>query len=75
VLVFEGIDVDHRNNDFRNAVEALLKEPAYHSYFGDAVKVVDVASLLQPDDFYILDGHFRAVAHQKVAQALAKELK
>lgn len=72
VLVFEGIDVDHRNNDFKNAVEALLKEPAYLSYFGDAVRVVDVASLLYPDDFYILDGHFRAVAHEKVAKELAK---
>ncbi|WP_127126332.1 SGNH/GDSL hydrolase family protein [Pseudoflavitalea rhizosphaerae] len=72
VLVFEGIDVDHRNNDFKNAVEALLKEPGYKSHFGDAVRVIDVASLLQPEDFYILDGHFRAVAHEKVAKELAK---
>lgn len=72
VLVFEGIDVDHRNNDFKNAVEALLKEPGYQSHFGDAVRVIDVASLLQPEDFYILDGHFRAVAHEKVAKELAK---
>ena len=72
VLVFEGIDVEHRNNDFKNAVDALLKEPAYKSHFGDAVRVVDVASLLQPEDFYILDGHFRAVAHEKVAKELAK---
>lgn len=72
VLVFEGIDVDHRNNDFKNAVEALLKEPAYRDHFGNAVQVVDIASMMQPEDFYILDGHFRAVAHDKVAKALAK---
>jgi hypothetical protein len=72
VLVFEGIDVDHRNNDFKNAVEALLKEPVYRSHFGDAVRVVDVASQMQPEDFYILDGHFRAVAHEKIAKELAK---
>lgn len=72
VLVFEGIDVDHRNNDFKNAVETLLQDPAYKNHFGDAVRVVDIASLMQPDDFYIIDGHFRAVAHKKVAHALAK---
>lgn len=74
VLVYEGIDVNHRNNDFKDAVEKLLQEPAYKNHFGNSVKVVDVASLLEPGDFYILDGHFRAAAHQKVAQALAKEL-
>jgi len=53
-------------------VEALLKEPAYRDHFGNAVQVVDIASMMQPEDFYILDGHFRAVAHDKVAKALAK---
>lgn len=74
IIVIEGIDVAHRNNTFKTEVEKLLQEPVYKDHFGNSLQVIDIASLLTEKDFFIIDGHFNAVAHRKVAEAIAKQM-
>lgn len=74
IIVLEGIDKAATKSAFKPEVDKLLQEPAYKAHFGNNIQVLDVAPLLGPEDFYILDGHFRASAHQKIAAAIAKQL-
>jgi lysophospholipase L1-like esterase len=39
------------------------------------LKTVDVATLLSPDDFYVLDDHMNRRGHEAVASALAAEIR
>lgn len=73
IIVLEGIDGTYKSG-FKPAVDKLLGESTYKAHFGNNIQVLDVAPLLQPDDFYILDGHFRSSAHRKIAEAIAKEI-
>lgn len=73
IIVMEGLDGAYVSG-FKGTVEKVMEEPAFRSYFGKNIRVLDVQSLLQPDDYYILDGHFKATAHKKIAAAIAKEI-
>ncbi len=65
------------NNDndrrFIHALRGLLAEPRY-APLTPWVTAIDVSRTLEPDDYYLLDGHMRAAGHEKVARMVADEL-
>ena len=76
VIVFPGDDLEFINsNAFLNEVKKLSSSAGYQEHFGSNLVLADLSGLLTKDDYYILDGHFRASAHQKIAERLAALLK
>src|SRR4030095_16371985 len=76
VIVFAGDDLEFINNNaFLNEVKKLSGSGEYQQHFGSNLILADLSGLLSKDDFYILDGHFRASAHQKIAERLSALLK
>jgi len=76
VIVFAGDNLEFINNNaFQNEVKKLAVQPGYKEHFGSNLVIADLSGLLTKDDFYILDGHFRSSAHQKIAGRLAALLK
>lgn len=62
-------------DDLPAVVDArLAADPAFAALRG-RVLVVPVGSVLQPQDFYVLDPHLRAAGHRKVAAVLAAALR
>lgn len=64
-------DYESMQGPFLKAVKRLSGEEPYRGRFGDAVRTLDIAPLLGPEDLYILDAHFRASGHVKIAKAMA----
>jgi len=76
VIVFAGDDLGFINNNaFLNEVKKLSGSTGYKEHFASNLILADLSGLLSKDDYYILDGHFRASAHQKIAERLAGLLK
>ncbi|MCK6451602.1 MAG: hypothetical protein L6R19_12215 [Alphaproteobacteria bacterium] len=67
---------EHNRNDrrFVDAAALLLHEPRYAA-LKPLLSLVDVAPLLAPADYYVLDDHMRPSGHAKVARAIAAELR
>lgn len=63
---------DHQNMQgvFLSTVRKMSAEAPYREKFGGELKVVDMAPLLSKDDLFILDVHFKASGHTKIARAL-----
>lgn len=68
-------DYETMQGPFLKAVKRLSGEEPYRGKFGDALKTLDIAPLLGPEDLYILDAHFRASGHVKIARAIADIIK
>jgi lysophospholipase L1-like esterase len=59
---------------FIRALDRLHTSPQYPPYI-QRMTVVDVSAYLTPDQYYVLDDHFRASAHVAIADALVSVLK
>jgi hypothetical protein len=76
VIVFAGDGLEFINNNaFLNEVKKLSTTSGYSEHFASNLILEDLSGVLSKDDYYILDGHFRASAHQKIAVRLATLLK
>ena len=72
VIVFAGDNLEFiDNNAFQSEVKKLIAQPGYKEHFGNNLIIADLSGVLSKDDFYILDGHFKSSAHQKIAALLA----
>ena len=57
---------------FERITDSLLQVSPYRERFGGHVRMLKVSTLLQPNDYYILDPHLKSSGHRKIAQALWK---
>ena len=71
VLVFDYRPSRDRHRRFN---DALARRLAGDPTLGPRVRVVDVAADLDGDDLFILDDHWRAQGHEKVAAGLARHI-
>ena len=76
VIVFAGDNLEFINNNaFQNEVRKLASQPGYKEHFGSNLVIADLSGALNKEDFYILDGHFKSSAHQKITSRLEALLK
>jgi len=75
LLVFDIGEYERLNDGFAQALERQLAMGQNRDLFKGRVRVLHIASLLRPSDFYVLDGHIKASGHQKIAAAIASLLK
>ncbi|AXY75434.1 hypothetical protein D3H65_16235 [Paraflavitalea soli] len=61
---------DRLNNHFLEQVTRLASQAPYKDRFAGNLLVLNMAGILQPDDYYELDLHIRASGHKKVADGL-----
>jgi len=57
---------------FTNGLQQLLQTSPYKEKFGDKIFLLNTSNLLSKGDQYILDDHYRAVAHEKIALAIKR---
>ncbi len=72
VVVTMMDDPETMSGPFLRAVKELSGREPYKGKFVGNLKTLDITSLLAPQDYYILDAHFRAAGHEKIAKALAE---
>jgi len=70
VVVTMMDDYENMNGSFLRTVKRLCAEAPYREKFGSGLKVLDIAPLLDKDDFYILDIHFKPKGYEKIARAI-----
>lgn len=61
---------DRLNNSFLEKVRKLATQIPYRDRFAGNLEVLNMAGILQKDDFYDLDLHIKASGHKKVADKL-----
>lgn len=74
VLVIDMNEYENTNPDFIGSVNKLLSDSAYSTHFNNNLQTIDISRFLDKKDFYLLDGHLKPGAHEKVAQALSKQI-
>lgn len=67
-------DPENMQGTFLKEAERLSMQMPYRERFGKGLLFMDAGKLLTPDDHYILDAHFKASGHEKIARALSKLL-
>ena len=75
VVVSMMDDYDNMRGDFLRAVGRLAMQSPYREKFAGSLHLLDVSSLLKGEDLYILDVHFRASGHEKIAAAIRDIIK
>ena len=70
VVVTMMDDYENMNDVFLRTVKRLSSEAPYREIFGSGLKVLDIAPLLDKDDFYILDIHYKPKGYEKIARAI-----
>ncbi len=75
LLLVDLNEYENTNNQFLHLVDSLQQSPVLKTHFGNNLITVPVASLLNKDDFYILDyQHPKASGHKKIAAQILKYL-
>jgi hypothetical protein len=74
IVVFEISEQIRPARPFVAALDSV-KEHARNPEFIRKLKAINVAPLLTPADFYVLDDHMNSRGHEKVANALAAALR
>jgi hypothetical protein len=67
-------DVDNMRGNFLREIQRLSATAPYNERLAGGLHVLDADTLLSQDDRYILDMHFKASGHEKVARALSRIL-
>jgi hypothetical protein len=70
LVVFEINQSSAGREAFTDALAATRNRAEYPAWVRTLV-TIDTASLLSPDDFYVLDDHMKASGHRKVASRVA----
>jgi hypothetical protein len=74
VLLMDMNEYENQNPDFIKSVNKLLSDSAYGPQFKNNLQTIDITQFLTRDDYYLLDGHLKAAAHEKVARELSKHI-
>lgn len=74
VVVVDMNEHENQNPDFIRSVNKTLGDSAYSAHFKNNVHTIDITQLLTKDDYYQLDGHLKAGAHEKIARAISKHM-
>ena len=69
VYAFEG---GRKDNVFTAELEKLLHTSPYKEALAGPVYIVNTSTLLGNEDIYVLDDHYRASGHEKIAAAISK---
>ena len=69
------LNIDGRKCD-SGFITRLRAEIAAEEYVGlkNQIKIIDIAPIIQEDDYYLLDDHLKKSGHEKIANILIKEL-
>jgi hypothetical protein len=70
ILVTEINDYNDMDSGFLPAVDSLLQGQEF-AHLKGTVKTVNVADLLTPDDYYVIDSHLRPSGYEKVADRIS----
>lgn len=70
ILVTEINDYHDMNTGFLPAVDSLLQQQEF-AHLRSMIRTIDVADVLAPSDYYIIDPHLRASGHEKVASKIS----
>ncbi len=73
LIIVDMNEYENEHPDFINAVNNFLSDGTYGAHFRNNLQTIDITKLLDKNDYYLLDGHLKPAAHQKVAAAI-KEL-
>lgn len=74
VIVMDMNEYENENPDFIKSLNKMLSDSAYVGHFKNNLQTIDISQFLKKDDYYLLDGHLKAGAHEKVAVALSKHI-
>lgn len=72
VLLMDMNEYENEHPDFIREVNNLVADSAYGPHFKGNLQTLDITKILDKNDYYLLDGHLKPVAHEKVAAALSK---
>ena len=70
ILVTEINDYYDMNTGFLPAVDSLLQQQEF-AHLKSMITTINVADVLTPSDYYIIDPHLRASGHEKVAKKIS----
>ncbi|MGL1889149.1 MAG: hypothetical protein OCD76_21730 [Reichenbachiella sp.] len=73
IILFEAEHIASINNDFVNAVNELIESNDYPASI-ESMKIIRLEDQMKDEDFFILDNHFNATGHQKIANILVNQL-
>jgi hypothetical protein len=71
LIIFDICEYEYLNDNFINALEKRLQLQENLQAFNNNIHLLRIANLLNPSDFYILDGHVRPSGQKKVALQVA----
>ncbi len=74
VVVFDIGEYERLSDGFILALEKELGKTENVDVLKNHIHPLHIASLLKPDDFYLLDAHIKASGHKKIADAIARAL-
>ena len=69
LYAFEG---GRKDNVFTAELQKLLQTSPYKEAFSSPVYILNTSTLLADEDSYLLDDHYRASGHEKIATAISK---
>ena len=70
ILVTEINDYNDMDSGFLPAIDSLLQDQEF-AHLRGRVKTVNVADLLTPEDYYVIDSHLRPSGYEKVADRIS----
>lgn len=70
IIVTEVNDFKDMNSGFLHALDSLLTQPKFSS-LRTQLQTTNMADILNPGDYYILDANLRSSGHEKVARRIA----
>ena len=70
IIVTEINDYNDMDSGFLPAVDSLLQQSEFAGLKG-RIKTVNMADLLTPEDYYVIDSHLRPSGYEKVADRLS----
>lgn len=73
IIVFDIESYGYKTNKFSSALEHLKQNKNYPSFINN-IKIINPASVLSEDDYFILDDHVNANGHLKISELLLNEI-
>jgi hypothetical protein len=70
IIVTELNDIKDMNSGFLPAIDSLLQKPQF-AHLKKNIITVNVADVLKPSDYYIIDPHLRQSGYEKVASKIS----
>ena len=72
LLILYANEKEKPDQRFTTGLQQLLETPTYKEKFSNRVFLLNTSDLVGKEDRYLLDDHFRASGHEKIAAAIKK---